>query len=276
MTTTIRTDDGVGLAVERIGDGPPFLMAHGFTGAKEDFADHAPRFAERSQVVLFDHRGHGASEKPPDVAAYSLDRLAADTIEVADALGLERFTLLGHSMGGMVARRLVLAHPERVDALVLMDTSPGSPPGIDPDQAELAGQVALTEGMDMLRQLLDEANVLGSEADQRVRRERLGYVEFAARKWADMAPEAYAALSRELTRQPDQLDAMRAISCPTLVVVGEEDEVFVPGAHAMTETIAGARLVVVPEAGHSPQFENPDAYFAAVDAFVRETEGISA
>ena len=276
MTTTIRTDDGVGLAVERIGDGPPFLMVHGFTGAKEDFADHAPRFAEHSQVVLFDHRGHGASEKPPDVAAYSLDRLAADTIEVADALGLERFTLLGHSMGGMVARRLVLAHPERVDALVLMDTSPGSPPGIDPDQAELAGQVALTEGMDVLRQLLDEANVLGSEADQRVRRERLGYVEFAARKWADMAPEAYAALSRELTRQPDQLDAMRAISCPTLVVVGEEDEVFVPGAHAMTETIAGARLVVVPEAGHSPQFENPDAYFAAVDAFVRETEGISA
>src|SRR4029453_3600507 len=102
------------------------------------------------------------------------------------------------------------------------------------------------------------------------------YVECAARKWADMAPEAYAALSRELTRQPDQLDAMRAISCPTLVVVGEEDEGFVPGAHAMTEPTGGARLVVVPGGGHSPQFENPDAYFAAVDAFVRETEGISA
>ena len=271
MTTTIRTGDGVGLAVERTGEGPPFLMVHGFTGTKEDFADHAPRFAEHSQVVLFDHRGHGASEKPNDVVAYSLDRLAADTLEVADALGLERFTLLGHSMGGMVARRLVLAHPERVDALVLMDTSPGAPPGIDPDQAKLAGQVALTEGMAVLRGILDEANVLGSKADQRVRRERLGYVEFAARKWAAMAPEAYAALSRELTRQPDQLDAMRAIACPTLVVVGAEDEVFLPGAHAMVAAIPGADLVVVPDAGHSPQFENPDAYFAAVDAFVRRT-----
>jgi pimeloyl-ACP methyl ester carboxylesterase len=271
MTTTIRTEDGVGLAVEQTGQGPPFLMVHGFTGAKEDFADHAPRFAEHAQVVLFDHRGHGASEKPPDVAAYSLDRLAADTIEVADALGLERFTLLGHSMGGMVARRVVLAHPERVDALVLMDTSPGAPPGIDPDHAELAGRIALTDGMTALRQILDEANLLGSEADQRVRRERLGYVEFAARKWADMAPEAYAALSHELTRQPDQLEAMRAIACLTLVVVGDQDEIFVPGAQAMAATIPGARLVVVPAAGHSPQFENPDAYFAAVDAFVRRT-----
>jgi pimeloyl-ACP methyl ester carboxylesterase len=276
MTTTIRTDGGVGLAVERTGQGPPFLMVHGFTGAKEDFADHAPRFAEHAQVVLFDHRGHGASEKTHDVAAYSLDRLAADTIEVADALGLERFTLLGHSMGGMVARRLVLAHPERVDALVLMDTSPGAPPGIDPDAAELAGQVALTEGMDVLRQLLDEANVLGSEADQRVRRERPGYVEFAARKWADVAPEAYAALSREMTRQRDELEAMRAIACPALVVVGAEDEVFLPGAHAMAATIPGAHLVVVRDAGHSPQFENPDAYFAAVDEFLRERAGISA
>ena len=108
MTTTIRTDDGVGLAVERMGEGPPFLMVHGFTGAKEDFADHAPRFAEHSQVVLFDHRGHGASEKPPDVAAYSLDRLAADTIEIADALELERFTLLGHL--SLEVRQIGLAH----------------------------------------------------------------------------------------------------------------------------------------------------------------------
>jgi 2-succinyl-6-hydroxy-2,4-cyclohexadiene-1-carboxylate synthase len=127
MAASIVTDDGVRLAVERTGEGPPFLMVHGFTGAKEDFADHAPRFAEHTEVVLFDHRGHGASDKPADVAAYSLDRLAEDTLQVADALGFERFTLLGYSMGGMVARRLVLAHPERVGALVLLDTSPGPP-----------------------------------------------------------------------------------------------------------------------------------------------------
>lgn len=266
----IVTDDGVGLAVEQHGSGPPFVMIHGFTGAKDDFVDHACRFAERSMVVLFDHRGHGASDKPGDEGAYSFDRLAADTLAVADGLGLDRFALLGHSMGGMVARRIVLAHPERVQSLVLMDTSPGLPPSIDPDLADAAAELALTGDMALLRQILDEADTLGSEADQRVRRERPGYGEYCARKWAEIAPASYAGLMRAIVHQPDELEAMRAIACPTLVIVGEEDAHFVPAAHAMADAVAGARLVVVPDAGHSPQFENPDAYFTAVDQFLAE------
>jgi pimeloyl-ACP methyl ester carboxylesterase len=276
MAETILTDDGVRLAVERLGSGRPFLMVHGFTGAKEDLVDHAPRFGEHAEVVLFDHRGHGASDQPGDVAAYSLDRLAADTIAVADALDLGRFTLLGYSMGGMVARRLVLEHPERVAALVLLDTSPGPPDGIDPDEADFAAEVALTEGMTVLRQLLDEVKVLGSEADERVRRERPGYIEFADRKWADVAPAAYAALAHEITHQPDQLEQMRAIACPTLVLVGEQDTSFVGAASAMHDVLPDSRLVVVPDAGHAPQFESPDAYFDAVDGFLRDHAGISA
>jgi pimeloyl-ACP methyl ester carboxylesterase len=222
-------------------------------------------------VVLFDHRGHGASDKPSEVEAYSLDRLAADTLAVADSLGLERFTLLGYSMGGMVARRLVLAYPERVAGLVLLDTSPGPPDGIDPELADFAGHLALTEGMTALRALLDEANVLGSEADRRVRRERPGYIEFAARKWADVAPAAYAALAHDVTHQPDQLELVRTIECPTLVVVGDQDESFLAPAAAMADVLPDVRHVVIPDAGHAPQFENPDAYFDAVDTFVRRT-----
>ena len=276
MAETIVTDDGVLLAAERLGSGPPFLMVHGFTGAKEDFADHAPRFGEHAEVVLFDHRGHGGSDKPEEVGAYSLDRLAADTFAVADAVGFERFTLLGHSMGGMVARRLVLAHPGRVSALILLATSPGPPDGIDPDEADFAAEVALTDGMTVLRRLLDEVKVLGSEADERVRRERPGYIEFADRKWADVAPAGYAALAREITRQPDQREALRTLSCPTLVVVGEQDSSFLGPASVMHDVIPDSQLVVVPDAGHSPQFENPDAFFDAVDSFVREHAGMPA
>ena len=267
----ITTDDGVGLEVEELGTGPPFLMVHGFTGAKEDFADHAPRFAERSRVVLFDHRGHGASDKPEDADRYTLDRLAADTLAVADGLGLEQFALLGHSMGGMVARRLVLAHPERVHSLVLMDTSPGMPPSIDPELAALAAGIALTDGMTVLREILDEADTLGSDADKRVRRERPGYEELNARKWADVAPAAYAGLMRSMIDQPDQLAQMHTITCPTLVLVGEEDQHFVPAARAMVDVLPDARHVVVPGGGHSPQFESPDAYFAGVDEHLRRT-----
>lgn len=265
----VTTDDGVGLEVETLGAGQPLVLVHGISGAKEDFADHLPRFAAHASCAAFDHRGHGASDKPDDVDAYSLDRLVTDTIAVFDALGFDRVRLVGHSMGGMVARRLVLAHPDRVDALVLMNTSPGPPHGIDPALAESAAEVALTDGMDVLRTLLDEADVLGSEADRRVRAERPGYIEFGERKWAAVAAAAYAALLREIVRQPDQLDAMRAITCPTLVLVGEQDVAFLDASRAMAETVPDASLVVLPDAGHSPQFEAPDAWFAALDGFLR-------
>jgi 2-succinyl-6-hydroxy-2,4-cyclohexadiene-1-carboxylate synthase len=265
------TDDGVSLAVEERGTGAPFLMIHGFTGAKEDFSDHVERFAEHARVVTFDHRGHGDSDDPTESGHYSLDRLAADAIVVADALGLERCRVLGYSMGGMVARRLVLAHPDRVEALVLMGTSSGPPDGIEPELAELAAQTALAEGMAALRELLDEVDVLGSEADRRVQATRPGYVEFNARKWSQVSPVAYAALAREIVVQPQQLDAMVRITCSTLVIVGDQDERFIGDATRIAGTIPDAQLVVVPDAGHAPQFENPEHWFEAVDDFVRRT-----
>jgi pimeloyl-ACP methyl ester carboxylesterase len=124
--------------------------------------------------------------------------------------------------------------------------------------------------MALLREILDEADTLGSPADQRVRRERPGYVEYCARKWAQITPASYAGLLLAMVHQDDQLAEMASIVCPTLVLVGEEDTHFVPAAHAMATTIPDARLVVVPDAGHSPQFENPEAYFHAVADFLTQ------
>ena len=80
----VTTDDGVGLEVRVEGEGPGLVLVHGFGGAKEDFADHVPALARRARVVTFDHRGHGESDGPDDVGAYSLDRLAADVLTVAE------------------------------------------------------------------------------------------------------------------------------------------------------------------------------------------------
>src|SRR2546430_11933747 len=129
----VTTDDGVGLATVVAGspEAPGLLLVHGIGGAKEDFADHVEGFARDHRVVVFDHRGHGESDAPDDPAAYSLDRLAADTLAVVAATGLHDLRLLGHSMGGMVTRRIALARPDLPAALVFMDTSAGPPPGLD-------------------------------------------------------------------------------------------------------------------------------------------------
>ena len=94
MTDTRRirvgTNPDVELEVLEAGaGGQPLLLVHGFGGAKEDFADHVDALAALHRVITFDHRGHGESDDPPDPAAYSLDRMAADVLGVADAIGID-------------------------------------------------------------------------------------------------------------------------------------------------------------------------------------------
>ncbi len=262
-------DDGVGLEVRDAGSGPPLVLVHGFGGAKEDFADHVATLAAHHRVVTFDHRGHGESDAPPRPADYSLDRLAVDVAALADALGFVRFRLLGHSMGGMVAQRVVLAHPERVEALVLMNTSPGPPPGMDREVVELGATVASEQGMAALKELWDAFAPLATPAHERLLAERPGYAEFGERKWSALSAVMWPTILREICDQPDRLPLLAGVCCPTLVVVGEQDATFVKPSRAMAATIPGASLEVIADAGHSPQFENPDAWLGALDGFLR-------
>jgi pimeloyl-ACP methyl ester carboxylesterase len=264
----VRTDDGVTLEAIVEGRGPGLVLVHGFGGAKEDFADHVDALARDHTVVTFDHRGHGASDKPDDVARYSFERLRADVLQVADAAGLDRFRLLGHSMGGMVARRIALQHPQRVEALVLMDTSPGPVPGFDAELIEIGALTALDEGKDALKALLDLAQPLETPAHRRLLAQRPGYLEFTERKWEALSPVMWAALIREIAYQGDELADMATIDAPVLVIVGEQDEPFLSVSHAMARTIPGASIAVIPDAGHSPQFENADHWFDALDRFL--------
>jgi len=265
-------DDGVGLEVVDAGAGPALLLVHGFGGAKEDFADHLEPLATRHRVVAFDHRGHGESDAPDDPAGYSLDRLAADVLGVAGALGIGEFRLLGHSMGGMVARRVVLAHPGRVDALVLMDTSPGPVPDLDPDLLDLGAAIAIEQGKEALKPLLDEAAPLETPSYHRLLLERPGYQDFVDYKWKTLSGVMWGAMARDMAHQPDQLDRLADVNCPTLVLVGEQDDAFFEVSKVVAATIPGARLAIIPDAGHSPQFENPARWFAELDGFLRDVD----
>ena len=261
----------VTLSVAESGEGGrPLLLVHGFGGAKEDFTDFLDDLAVLGwHAVAPDLRGHGDSDKPDDETAYSFEIFAADVLALADALGWDRFVVLGHSMGGMAVLHVVLDHPERVAALVLMDTSPAAPDGVDPALAELAVQVLREQGVKVFHELTKElADPLASPAYQRLLRERPGYQEFCDHKALTASGAMRISMYPRFINQPDRLPRLAEIAVPTLVIVGEQDEAFIKHADRMAATIPGARLVVVPDAGHSPQFENTAAWWAALTSFL--------
>ncbi|MEZ5203593.1 MAG: alpha/beta fold hydrolase [Acidimicrobiales bacterium] len=143
---------GVRLATLEAGEGGrPLLLVHGFTGAKEDFGDWVAPFADAGWwVVAPDLRGHGASDQPDEEHRYSLSILADDLLALAAELGWDRFALVGHSMGGMVAQDLVLRGEGPVERLVLMDTHHGPVEGLDRASVELAVGILRTEGLPAL------------------------------------------------------------------------------------------------------------------------------
>ncbi len=257
-------------SVAEAGAGTPLLLVHGFTGAKEDFADVLDGFADRGwHAVAPDLRGHGASDAPEDEEAYSLDAMADDLVALVDALGWDSFALLGHSMGGMVAQVLALRGTGRITTLVLMDTGHGPVDHVPHDLAALAVSVVRSGGIEELMALAAQVDLPDpTPAEARVREERPGYVAFGDRKMRASSPAMYAAMTTELLGTPDRLDALAGLDLPTLVVVGEEDAGFLAPSERLAEAIPGAVLEVVPDAAHCPQFENTDRWWRAVSRFL--------
>ncbi len=280
-------DGSLELSVAEAGaGGRPLLLAHGFTGAKEDFAHHLPTLAGAGWHPLApDLRGHGASHAPGDEGAYNLRVLAGDLLALADAVGWERFALLGHSMGGMVAQVAALAAPSRLTALVLMDTSAG-PVAVDRDLAALSVDVVRSGGMSLLGQViasLPEGSPLDTTAARRLRRSRpspLGgddpeasWAAFGETKMLAASPAMYAAMVPAMLDQDDRLASLAGLAVPTLVMVGEHDTLFLDDCRRLAAAIPGARLTVVPEAGHNPQHEAPEAWEAQLLDFLAGIAG---
>lgn len=263
------------LAVAEAGvGGRPLLLVHGFTGAKEDFAEWLDPLAELGwHAIAPDQRGHGDSARPTDEACYSFECFASDLLALLDAMGWTTAVALGHSMGGMVLQTAVIEAPDRFEAIVLMDTSHRALRA-DPGMVELAITIARTQGMAALmaaQDALDDGGGLGNEVDRRLKAERPGYLEFSQRKLLSSSPAMYAAMIAAITDVAsghDRLDALRSLTMPALVIVGEHDQPFVQPSRRMAEALPQGELVVVPNAAHSPQFESSAHWWSALRTFL--------
>lgn len=273
MNTRVVSVNGVDLEIAESGaGGRPLLLVHGFGGSKEDFTDYLPRLgAIEWHAVAPDLRGHGGSSKPADESAYSLANVAEDLAQLMTELGWDAATVLGHSMGGMAVQVFTLAHREKVSALVLMDTSHSLPDHIAPDLIAAGQQVVRDGGTELLVELgrhATEPGPLDTVPYQRMVDADPAYKAWSDRKTLNFAAPAWAGFAGDMATQTDRLEQLATLAMPTLVIVGEMDDAFMKQSIAISQAIPGARLAVIPGAGHSPQFEARDQWWSVLYGFL--------
>lgn len=241
------------------------LLVHGFGGSPDDFAEWVPAFeAIGWSACALRLPGHGCGLDAVDGFA-SLDAFADFVLAEADRLGWDTFTLLGHSMGGMVAQLTALRAPERLDGLILMGTGHG-PVDLDPDMVDAGKAIVRAGGMRALVEA--QRGQPDTPAHERLIRERPGYGEFMEAKALAMEPDMWLAIVDEFLAQPDRLDALASLDVPALVIAGEQDDRFLKPCQRIAAALAQAQLVVIADAGHSPQFEAPEAWWQAITTFL--------
>lgn len=248
--------------------GAPVVLLHGFPLSRDLWHETAAALARSGhRVVLPDLRGHGST--PPGQGPATMEAQAADVGRLADRLGLARFVLGGHSMGGYVALEFVHERPKRVAGLVLVHTR------AEPDAAQArskrhaAAEQVGRRGVEPLAQRMSERML--SPATRRDRpeiRERIRNLILAT------SPRGVADALEGMAARPDQRPRLGAISCPTLVVAGADDE-LVPfaSARALAQGVPDARLETLPDVGHLAMWEAPAPFARLLTEWLATVSG---
>lgn len=226
------------------------LLTHGFAATSQMFAGNVAALAQNHFVISWDLRGHGGSGAPDDPSLYSVALVLDDMLALFDHLDVPRATLVGHSVGGFLSLEFALAHRDRVDGLVLVDTGPG----FRRDEARDEWNAMAERYATSLTERGLSGIPPGAELSAGAHRTATGLIHFA----------------RGVLTQRDAsvLNGLPSIDVPTLVIVGAQDAGFISGAEYMAAKIPEARLVVVPDAGHAPNIDQPDVFDRRVQEFL--------
>jgi pimeloyl-ACP methyl ester carboxylesterase len=243
--------DGVHLYYEVHGSGPPLLLTHGYSSTSAMWQGQIAALSKHHQLVLWDMRGHGQSDYPDDPAAYSEALTVGDIAALLDKVGANTAIVGGLSLGGYMSLAFYRAHPERVRALLIIDTGPG----FKKDEAR------------------DAWNKYAHETGDRFEREGLEGLKLASRERSSVVHRDASGLARAARGMLTQRDAgvietLPHIKVPSLVVVGADDTPFLAASDYMGAKIPGAKKAVIPAAGHAANIDQPQAFIDAVVPFL--------
>ena len=245
--------DGVAIHYEISGEGPALLLTHGYSATGEMWRGQREAFSSRFRLITWDMRGHGLSDSPADPAAYSEAATVADMAALLDLASTHRAIVGGLSLGGYMSLAFHRAHPERVRALLVIDTGPGFRRD-EPREAWNANALRTAEKFET----------------EGLARLAAGSPEMRQARHRDARGLAQAARGMLTQRDARVISSLPEIAVPALVVVGADDTPFLAAADYMAGKIPGARKAVIAGAGHAVNIDQPEAFNAAVLSFLAE------
>lgn len=251
--------NGIHIAYEIRGEGPALLLIHGLGSCKEDWEPQIAAFSRRCQVISFDLRGHGQSDKPS--GPYSIAQFAADAAGLLRALEIDAAHVVGISLGGAVAFQLALDHPELVQTLTIVNSGPDATVRRLKEKFAvwMRNSIVRRQGMAKLASLI--APQLFPKAENRAERER--FIERTSRNDPQAYLHAFAALIGWSVAE-----RIGSISCPVLAIAADKDYTPLSMKEAYVARIPGARLEVVSDARHALPMEKPAEFNAVLERFL--------
>ncbi len=243
--------DGVKIHYEVHGDGPPLILTHGYSSTSAMWQGQVADLSKHHKLILWDMRGHGQSDYPDDPNAYSEALTVGDIAAILDTVGAERAIIGGLSLGGYMSLAFYRTHPERVRALLIIDTGPG----FKKDDAREAW------------------NARAYATADKFEREGLEVLKSASRERSSVShrnADGLARAARGMLTQRDArvIESLPDIKVPSLIVVGADDTPFLAASDYMAAKIPGAQKVVIPAAGHAVNIDQPQAFIDAVRPFL--------
>jgi 3-oxoadipate enol-lactonase len=253
-----------GIAINYVLEGPAgapvVTLSHPLAARLSVWDAQARALSDRYRVLRYDARGHGGSDVP--AGPYTLDQMAADAIGLLDALSIRHTHFVGLSMGGCVGMTAALRFPDRIESLVLADTT-SRYAGHQAAMWDERIRTAETQGMEPL--IEPTMKIWFTERFRETQKPAVDRVRGMLR---DTDVRGYVGAIRAIA-DVNLTDAIAEIRCPTLVIVGRDDPgTTVPMAETMRDRIPGADLTVLPGAAHCSCVEAADAFTAALTTFL--------